>query len=58
MTVDAIVLAGVWPDDNPKFVTTHEPDLRLVPKEKLMKSKVYVRLVPRITNSHGRGPGR
>lgn len=43
--VDMIVEAGVWPDDTPDWVTTHEPQLRLVPKEDLWKEKVYVRLV-------------
>lgn len=45
--VDMIVLAGVWPDDTPEWVKTHEPVLRLVGKEGLMREKVYVRLVER-----------
>lgn len=45
--VDGITTAGVWPDDTPEWVATHEPALRVVAKGELMKSKVIVRLVPR-----------
>ncbi len=45
--IDSMVTAGVWDDDTKEYVTTHEPDLRVVPKGELLKSKVYVRLVPR-----------
>lgn len=45
--VDAVRKAGVWPDDDAEWVTTHEADLRPVSKADLMKSKVYIRLVPR-----------
>jgi hypothetical protein len=45
--IDAITLAGVWPDDGPVWVTEMPVSFRQVGKEDLMTSKVYVRLEPR-----------
>lgn len=44
--IDGIVQAGVWPDDNPDWVHTNEPTLR-VAKGNVWRERVYVRLVPR-----------
>lgn len=44
---DGIVDAGLLVDDTPEFVTTHEPELRVVPPKELWKSKVYVKVVPK-----------
>lgn len=45
--IDGIRRAGIWPDDNSEWVTTHEPDLRPVPPDTVRRERVYVRLVPR-----------
>jgi hypothetical protein len=42
--VDGIRLAGAWPDDNPDWVTTHEPGFLLVDTPRRM---CHVRLVAR-----------
>lgn len=45
--VDAIVDAGVWPDDTDQWVTMHPPTMRPSTKNEIWREKVYVRLVPR-----------
>ena len=46
--VDGIRMAGVWPDDNQMWVTTHEADLRVVrTRAEMVSAQVLVRLAPR-----------
>lgn len=45
--VDGLVDAGLWPHDRPEYVSTHEPDLRVVQTDNIWKELVYVRVVPR-----------
>lgn len=30
--VDGLVDCGIWPDDTPEWITTHEPTFRVVPR--------------------------
>lgn len=30
--IDGMVDAGLWPDDTPEWITTHEPTFRVVPR--------------------------
>lgn len=45
--IDGLVDAQLWPDDNPAWVHTNEPTIRVVDRSEQWRAKVYVRLVAR-----------
>lgn len=46
--VDGLVDAGVWPDDTPEYLTTHEPTLRSCTRAELATACVRITIIPRV----------
>jgi hypothetical protein len=40
--VDGLVTAGVWPDDNPEYVTVAEPVCYVAPKDSVLRCVVSI----------------